>query len=293
MRTIDVAPGISLACSSVGEGEPLVLVMGVGAQMIFWPADFVEKLVSLGHRVIRFDNRDCGRSTWLRHLRAPSPMTALTRALAGLSVPAPYTLWDMANDIVALLDALEIERAHVAGISMGGMIAQCMAIQHPERMKSLASMHSSTGSRRHSIGDPRAYAALLAPGPKNRDEAAEHLVALYKVIGSPGFTLDWDEIRERGRRAYDRGANPAGFLRQWSAILASGSRDRALRSLSLPTLVIHGDSDRLVPVRSGRHTADCIPNARLEVIEGLGHDLPPVGRLRIAELLAWNTARAS
>jgi pimeloyl-ACP methyl ester carboxylesterase len=260
--------------------------------MVFWPDDFVQKLVELGHRVVRFDNRDVGKSTWLKQQRAPSPVAAITRALAGLPVQAPYTLWDMADDAVALLDALDIEQAHVAGISMGGMIAQCMAIRHAARVKSLTSMHSTTGSRRHSVGDPRAYAALLAAGPKNRDEAAEHLVRLYEVIGSPGFTLDWDEIRERGRQTFDRGANPAGFLRQWAAILATGSRDAALRELSLPSLVIHGDSDRLVPLRAGRHTAACIPSARLEVIEGLGHDLPPVARLRIAELLAWNTARA-
>jgi pimeloyl-ACP methyl ester carboxylesterase len=267
--------------------------MGVGAQRLFWPDDFVARLVEGGHRVIVFDNRDCGESTWLRHQRAPAPMATMTRAMAGLSISAPYTLWDMADDTVALFDALGLDRVHLAGISMGGMIAQCVAIRNPERVRSLTSMHSSTGSRRHSIGDPRAYAALLAPGPKNRDEAAEHLVQLYQTIGSPAYEQNWDELRERGRRAFDRGSNPAGFLRQWSAILASGSRDQALKAVQVPTLVIHGDADRLVPLRAGRHTARCIPNAHLEVIEGLGHDLPPAVRTRIAERIIAHAARAA
>ena len=293
MPRIEVRSGISLAYESHGEGDPLVLIMGVGAQRVFWPKDFVSRLVEHGHRVILFDNRDCGESTWLKDQRAPAPMAAMTRALAGLSISVPYTLWDMADDTVALFDALGIERAHLAGISMGGMISQCVAIRYPDRVRSLTSMHSSTGSRRHSIGDPRAYAALLAPGPKNRDEAAEHLVRLYQTIGSPAYEHDWEELRERGRQAFDRGSNPAGFLRQWSAILGSGSRDLALKDLQMPTLVIHGDADRLVPLRAGRHTARCIPNAHLEVIEGLGHDLPPGARERIADLLVWNAARAA
>lgn len=292
MPRVAVQDGVELAYEVHGEGEPFVLIMGVGAQHVFWPADFVESLVESGHQVVIFDNRDVGESTWLAHLRAPPPLVAITRAMAGLSVAAPYTLWDMADDTVLLMDALGIDRAHVAGISMGGMVAQCVAIRHPARVKSLASMHSTTGSRMHSIGDPRKYAALLAPGPQTRDEAGEHLVRLYRKIGSPAYEQDWDEVRARGRLAFDRGANPAGFLRQWSAILASGSRDRELGTLSVPTVVIHGSEDRLVPTRAGRHTAACIPDARLEIIDGLGHDLPPVARTRIAELLARNAERA-
>jgi len=293
MPSVTIRPGVDLAYDIHGEGDPIVLIMGVGAQMVFWPDEFIQVLVDRGHQVIRFDNRDVGESTWLDHLRPPAPMVALSRALAGLSVRAPYTLWDMADDTALLLDALDLESAHIAGISMGGMVAQCLAINHPTRVRSLASMHSTTGARRHSIGDPRAYAALLAPGPQTRDQAGEHLVRLYKNIGSPAYEQDWDEVRARGRAAFDRGANPAGFLRQWSAILASGSRDRQLAHLDLPTIVIHGSEDRLVPTRAGRHTARCIPNARLEVIDGLGHDLPPVARVRIAELLAENAARAA
>lgn len=292
MPRVEVGPGVSLHYEVYGHGDPLVLIMGVGAQMVFWPADFIAKLVECGHQVVIFDNRDCGESSWLDHLRPPAPMAALTRAMAGLAVGAPYTLWDMADDTVGLMDALGFERAHVAGISMGGMVAQCVAIRHPDRVRSLGSMHSTTGSRLHSIGDPRAYAALLAPSPKSRDEAAEHLVRLYKSIGSKAYEQDWDEVRARGRLAFDRGSNPAGFLRQWSAILASGSRDAALASVSVPSIVVHGSLDRLVPTRAGRHTARCIPAAHLEIVEGLGHDLPPVARLHIAEKLAWNAARA-
>ncbi len=292
MPKVTVQTGVELAYDTRGEGDPIVLIMGVGAQMVFWPDEFVNVLVERGHKVILFDNRDCGESTWLDHLRPPPPLVAMSRAFAGLDVNAPYTLWDMADDTVALMDALDIQDAHVVGISMGGMVAQCTAIRHPDRVRSLASMHSTTGSRRHSLGDPRAYRALLAPSPQTRDEAGEHLVRFYKAVGSPAYEQDWEEVRERGRRAFDRGSNPAGFLRQWSAILASGNRDRELGNLKMPTVVIHGAADRLVPTRAGRHTARCIPGSQLEVIDGLGHDLPPVARVRIAELISQNAARA-
>ena len=291
MRRVQVREGIELAVEVHGEGEPMVLIMGIGAQLIFWPADFVQALVQQGFQVITFDNRDCGESTWLDGVKAPQPLVAMSRALAGLSVRAPYTLWDMAADTAGLLDALGHESAHVVGISLGGMVAQCMAIAHPERVRSLASLHSTTGSRRHSIGDPRAYAALLSKRPSTRDEAAENLVRFYKKVGSPDFEQNWDEIRARGRLAFDRGANPAGFLRQWAAVLASGSRDDALRELAVPTVVIHGSEDRLVPTRAGRHTARCIPGATLEIIDGLGHDLPMAVRGRVVSSLATNARR--
>ena len=292
MSRVAIRDGVELAYDDHGAGDPFVLIMGIGAQRVFWPEDFVRRLVDRGHRVIVFDNRDVGESTWLRQLRAPPPMVAMTRALAGLEVQAPYTLWDMADDTALLMDALHIPCAHVAGISMGGMIAQSLAIRHPDRVRSLASMHSTSGSRLHSIGDPRKYAALLAPGPQTREEAAEHLVRLYRNIGSPAYEQDWEEVRARGRLAFDRGANPAGFLRQWAAILASGSRARELATVRVPTVVIHGSEDGLVPTRAGRHTASCVPGARFELIEGLGHDLPPGVRLRIADLLLENAARA-
>jgi len=293
MRRIDVRDGIRLAVEVHGEGEPLVLIMGIGAQLVFWPADLIQGLVRQGFQVITFDNRDCGESTWLDGVPTPQPLSTMTRALAGLSVPAPYTLWDMADDTVHLLDALGHDTAHVAGISLGGMVAQCVAIKHPTRVRSLASMHSTTGSRRHSIGDPRAYAALLSKRPQTRDEAGETLVRFYQKVGSTGFQHDWDEVRDRGRLAFDRGSNPAGFLRQWAAIMATGARDEALRKLDVPTVVVHGAVDRLIPTRAGRHTARCIRDARLEVIEGLGHDLPPGVRGRIVQHLAWNAGRAS
>ncbi len=293
MRSVKIRENLHLKAEVHGEGVPLVLIMGIGAQLVFWPADLIAGLVAEGYQVITFDNRDCGESTWLDGVQAPSPLSTISRALAGLPVHAPYSLWDMADDTVFLLDALGLERAHIAGISLGGMVAQCVAIKHPQRVISLASMHSTTGSRRHSVGDPRAYAALMSRRPQNRDEAGEALVHFYRSVGSKGFQNNWDEVRARGRLAFDRGSNPAGFLRQWAAIMATGVRDKALGALKIPTVVIHGAEDRLIPPRAGRHTARCIPNAHLEVIAGLGHDLPPGVRGRIVQHLAWNAERGS
>ncbi len=292
-QTIEVRPGIELAVDIQGEGAPLVLIMGIGAQMVLWPAAFVDGLVERGFQVIRFDNRDVGASTWLDGLRAPNPLSAMTLAMAGLPVSAPYTLWDMAEDTASLIQSLGHENAHVVGISMGGMIAQSLAIRHPTRVRSLVSMHSTTGSRLHSIGSPTAYGALLASRPRNRDEAAEHIVRLYQRIGSPRFPNDPDELREKGRQAFDRGSNPAGFLRQWAAILASGNRAEALRTVQAPSLVIHGSDDPLVPVRAGRHTAANLPGCHLEVIDGMGHDLPPAVHTRILDRIAWNAQRSA
>lgn len=291
-QTILVRPGIELAVEVVGEGEPVVLIMGIGAQMILWPAGFIDGLVARGFQVIRFDNRDVGKSTWLDGVRAPHPLTAMSFAMAGLPVSAPYTLWDMADDTAELIRALGHESAHVVGISMGGMIAQSLAIRHPSRVRSLVSMHSTTGSRFHSIGKPTAYGALLASRPTNRDEAAEHIVRLYQRIGSPRFPNDPDELREMGKIAFDRGANPSGFLRQWAAILASGNRAYALRSVQAPSMVVHGSADPLVPVRAGRHTAANLPGCHLEVIDGMGHDLPPSVHTRILDRIAWNAQRS-
>ncbi|MEZ4236869.1 MAG: alpha/beta fold hydrolase [Myxococcota bacterium] len=267
------ANGLDLAYDEQGDGPALLLVMGIGAQRILWPDGLVADLARR-FRVVRFDNRDVGQSTWLRDAPVPRPLPALLRALAKLPVSAPYTLSDMAADTVGLLDALGIARAHVVGASMGGMIAQHLAIEHPERVATLTSLMSGPGSVRHMLGAPRALRALLRPPPRTRDEAMDSAEQLFSVIGGriPG---DVAGIRDRAARQFDVGSNPAGFARQWAALLASGSRLAALRGVRAPTLVVHGTDDPLVPPRAGRATARAIPGAELLMIDGMGHDLPP------------------
>lgn len=260
--------------SSAGETRPLVLVMGIGAQLIYWPDAFCTRLTDRGFTVIRFDNRDVGLSTKLEGRRAPPLQTMISRVVAGLPIAAPYTLLDMADDLAGLLDHLGIERAHVVGASMGGMIAQTFAIAHPHRVRSLVSIMSHPGGRRYMLSSPRALRALLMPAPRSREEAMDRAEAFYQVVGSRGFERDVATIRERAGRAYDRCFYPPGFLRQLAAILASGSRREALRFVRSPAAVIHGSDDPLIPPRGGRATARALPNAELHLIEGMGHDLP-------------------
>ena len=278
--------GIELEVEVHGEGPPVVLVMGIGAQMILWPEGLVDALVAHGLQVIRFDNRDIGRSTWLDHLGVPSIAGMTTRAMMGMKVSAPYTLWDMALDTVGLLDGLGLHRAHVVGASMGGMIAQCMAIRHADRVQSLTSIMSTTGSRRHFRPQPRAMAALLGTRPTTRDEAQETFLRFTRAMAGTGFPVDEDAVRALAGRTWDRGNHPEGFMRQWAAILASGSRRRLLEQVALPTLVIHGSDDPLLIPEGGRATARAVPGARLEIIEGMGHSLPEGVWQRVADSVA-------
>ena len=270
------ANGIELEYDTFGrEDRPaLLLIMGLGAQMIFWHDDFCCALAERDLHVVRFDNRDVGRSTWLDEAGMPDVMAVMAAALQGRPVEAPYQLADMASDAAGLLDALEIRAAHVVGASMGGMIAQTLAIEHPERVRTLTSIMSTTGSRDLPPARPDAMAALLTPIPEDRDAAIERSVQVFRVIGSPGFPFDEADMRERAARAFDRGANPAGVVRQLVAILASGSRREALGAVRAPTLVIHGADDPLVPVEAGRDTAGAVPGAELLEVPGMGHDLP-------------------
>jgi pimeloyl-ACP methyl ester carboxylesterase len=265
--------GIELEYEVFGEGEPLLLVMGLGAQMILWADGFVDALVRRGFRVIRFDNRDSGLSTKVS-TRVGDPRRLMARRLLGMAVPAPYTLRDMAGDAVGLLDHLGIASAHVVGASMGGMIAQTMAIDAPTRVKSLTSIMSSTGARRHMLSKPRAIGALLRPRPNDRAEAIEGAVAFFRTCGGTTHQPDYEWLRETAGRAFDRAFNPAGFVRQLAAILASGSRREALARVRTPTTVIHGTVDPLVLPAGGVGTAKAIPGARFVPIEGMGHDLP-------------------
>ncbi len=268
------ANGIELEYDESGEGPPLVLIMGIGAQMILWPDDFVAELASAGFRVIRFDNRDVGKSSWLDHLGVPSLTRMTARAMMGVRVQAPYTLWDMAQDTVGLFDALELDRAHVVGASMGGMVAQCLAIRHRDRLRSMTSFMSTTGDRRLFRPNPRAVSALLGKRPATKEGVQEYFLHFTKVMSGTGWALDEAAVKERAALAFDRGHHPEGFMRQWAAILAGGNRTRELRGVTTPSLVIHGSQDPLLHPDGGRATARAIPGARLELVEGLGHSLP-------------------
>jgi pimeloyl-ACP methyl ester carboxylesterase len=281
------ANGIDIEIERIGEGgEPLVLVMGIGAQLVLWPDDFCEYLASRGFDVIRMDNRDVGRSTHLSHLPVPDPRMTLARAAFGLPIAAPYTLLDMARDVTGVLDALGLEKAHVVGASMGGMIVQTLAIAQPERVLSLTSIMSTTGDRRYMLGSqPNAFAALLGAVPRTREEAGERMVRTFTAIGSRTYPVDVDYARDLGARAFDRGSNPAGFARQMAAICAAGSRRAALQKLRVPTLVVHGSQDPLLHVAAGRATARLVPNAHLLELGDMGHDLPKPLRRTIADAI--------
>lgn len=273
--------GIELDYESLGDvGAPaILLIMGLGMPGIAWPDPFVDGLVAAGFRVIRFDNRDCGHSGKVAGGRLPDLRIAVARALLRRKVTAPYTLDDMASDSVGLLDTLCIDRAHLVGVSMGGMIAQNVAALYPQRVASLTSIMSSTGnpSMRVSLGKPRALRAILSRPASTSDveSLVEHYASVFGVIGSPGFAVDGELLRRNLRRIVNRGIHPGGTARQLLAILASGDRRPLLARIVAPTLVVHGSDDPLVPVAAGRDTALHIRGARLEIIRGMGHDLPP------------------
>lgn len=267
---------VELFYESMGEsaGPPVVLVMGLGAQMVLWPDGFCRSLVERGFRVIRFDNRDIGESTRLDHLEVPDVRRQMMRWFLGRPIRGPYGLEAMADDTVGLLDALDVPRAHLVGASMGGMISQLVAIRSPERVASLTSIMSNPGDRLSSLARPWALQALFKPLPRSREEAELRSLEVFRVIGSPGFLHDEDDIRQRAARAFDRGASPRGFLRQMTAVLAAGDRRPALRRVTAPSLVVHGTDDPLIPPRGGMQTAKAIPGAELLMVQGMGHDLP-------------------
>ncbi len=270
------ANGIELVYDTFGDrsAPPLLLVHGLGAQMISWDEEFCAGLAAQGYWVIRFDNRDIGRSSKFDAAGVPDIPAMMRQRAIGKPVQSPYTLTDMAQDAAGLLDALGIESAHVVGISMGGMIAQTLAICHPERLRTLTSIMSSTGAPGLPGPKPQAAWILVAPTPTERKAYIDHQVKLSRSLSGPGFAFDEALARERAVRFFERGLSPAGSARQLAAIMASGSRRDALQSLRIPTLVIHGDADPLVPVECGIDTARAIPGAKLMIVEGLGHGLP-------------------
>jgi pimeloyl-ACP methyl ester carboxylesterase len=284
------AAGVELCYETFGDpADPTVLlIMGLATQMIAWDERFCAMLVERGFHVVRFDNRDVGRSSRMKG----APPT-LGQLVARSKKAARYTLSDMAADAVSLLDHLGIERAHVVGASMGGMIAQTMAIEHPGRVLSLVSIMSNAGGRLRGQPKLAVYPALLKRAPAEREAYAQYTAKTYAMIGSPGFERDDEAVAERGRRAFDRGVSAAGSGRQLAAVLAGPPRKALLRQVRVPTLVIHGSADPLVSPSGGREVANAIPGAELKIIEGMGHDLPPGVWPPIVEGIAATAARAS
>jgi pimeloyl-ACP methyl ester carboxylesterase len=270
-------------------GDPsdpaLLLVMGLATQMVGWHDEFCEQLAARGFYAIRFDNRDIGRSKAQKY-----PVPTVKQLVLRDKRAARYTLDHMADDGFGLLDHLGIERAHVAGVSMGGMIAQTMAARRPDRVLSLASMLSNTGALWSGQPSPRLYPVLLKKPPRDRESYIEHAVWVFSKIGSAGFPRE--DLRDMAAKSYDRGLNPAGSSRQLAAIIASGDRTPLLRTILAPTVVIHGTADKLVPPSGGRATAKAIPGARLVLIEGVGHDLPRAAWPQMLDAIEENAARA-
>jgi pimeloyl-ACP methyl ester carboxylesterase len=282
--------GVELCHESFGDpSDPTVLlVMGLGTQMLGWWPEFCEQVAAQGYRVIRYDNRDVGRST---HFSGHAPPSLGELLLRRVKHPA-YTLEDMADDAAGLLEALGIDSAHVVGVSMGGMIAQMLAARHPAKVRTLVSIMSTTGATR--VGRPalKVLPFLMKPPATEREAAIERIVALFDVVGSPGFERDVAASRELAGMSFDRSSDRTGAGRQLGAILASGNRTKALASITAPTLVIHGTDDKMVAPSGGRATAKAIPGARLELIPGMGHDLPPALWPRFVRLIT-DQARAA
>lgn len=270
------ANGIEVEFDTFGSSEapPLLLIMGLGQQMIQWDEAFCQELARGPHFVIRFDNRDVGKSTWMHDAGVPNVLEVFHKIAAREPVKVPYLLADMAADTAGLLDALGIESAHVVGSSMGGMIAQTLSIREPQRVRTLTSIQSTTGAPDLPGPSDEVLQQVMRPPAFEREAAVEQGVQMWRTIGSPGFPFDEARTREKVATAFDRGFNPAGGARQLAAIAASGSRRDALRNVQRPCLVIHGREDALVPLAGGEDTARAVPGAGLHVVEGMGHDLP-------------------
>jgi pimeloyl-ACP methyl ester carboxylesterase len=267
--------GIELCYDTFGDPEalPIVLIMGLAAQMIAWDEEFCAQLAARGYHVIRFDNRDAGLSTRLESAGVPNVASALMAAAAGQPIQAAYLLRDMAQDVVGLLDALQIPTAHVVGASMGGAIAQTLALHHPARLRTVTSIMSTTSAPGLPPPTPEALRALLSPAPGDLAAYLEYHAQVWRVLRVGRFPLDEARDPLRARQIFERGLNPAGVARQLTAMLGSGSRREALGSVRTPMLVIHGEADPLIPLACGIDTAESVPGSTLVIVKGMGHAL--------------------
>jgi pimeloyl-ACP methyl ester carboxylesterase len=281
--------GIEIEYETFGDAEapPLLLIMGLSMQMIGWDEAFCAELAARGFHVVRFDNRDVGLST-----RIDAPLPNVPAIFMGDHASVAYTIDDMAADVAGLLDALGMPSAHVVGASMGGMIAQMLAIRYPEKVRSLCSIMSATGNRRVGQPKPEAIMMLMTPPPADRAAFLDHAVVLWRTIGSPGFPFDEAKVRARMNRSFERGHDPAGAARQFGAIAAARDRTAELAKVRCPVLVIHGAADPLIAPDGGEATARAIPGAELMLIPGMGHDVPEALWGRIQEAIVANAARA-
>ena len=271
------ANGVTLEYETHGDpaNPPLLLIMGLGAQLTLWPIELVEALVARGYHVIRYDNRDIGLSTKFTHAGVPELPAVMMALMSGKMPALPYMLTDMADDAAALLTALGIDKAHIVGASMGGMIAQLVAINHPGRVLSLTSIMSTTGNPALPPAKPEAMAALMErPATAELTDILALGLRISRAIGSPGYPAPEDRLRERIKRDFRRSFHPTGAARHMAAIMADGDRRERLKRVTAPTLVIHGEDDPLVPVEGGKDTAAAIPGAKLLTIPRMGHDLP-------------------
>ncbi|HET7173543.1 MAG TPA: alpha/beta hydrolase [Nocardioidaceae bacterium] len=293
-RTARLAGGLELCYDTFGDaGDPaLLLVMGLAGPLTWWPVGLCEMLADRGFHVIRYDNRDVGRSTSLAWLSA-GRADVVKAFVLGQRYASPYTMADLAADAVGLLDALEVERAHVVGASMGGMIVQTLTVEHPRRVRSLTSVMSSTGRRWVGWQDPRLLPLLFAPEPASRSEYVARSAKTWAVLGSPAYPASAAEVAERAGVTFDRGVSSAGTLRQMLAVLTQPDRTAALRAVDAPTLVVHGLADRMVHVSGGRATAAAVRGSELICVPGMGHDLPEQLWPMLAAAIARNAARAA
>ena len=290
-QTASLPDGIEICYQTFGDptDRPLLLVMGLGGPMTWWPVDLCHQLAGEGFFVIRYDNRDTGRSTRLRQHRVSDQ--DLVKAFLGRRVRVPYSLRDMARDGIHLLDHLDIDAAHVVGVSMGGMIGQTMAIEHPDRVLSLVSIMSTTGRRTQGFQHPMLLPALLRRAVGGEEEYVEGSVKFSKLIGSPGFPEDDDVVRARARETWKRGVNFHDTKRHMIAVVTQRDRTEGLRGLRIPVTVVHGRNDKMVHVSGGRATAAAVPGARLVLVPGFGHNLPSGMFDTFTEAILTNAAR--
>lgn len=268
--------GIQIEYETFGNpaSPTLLLIIGLGCQLIHWQRDFCETIANHGYHVIRFDNRDSGLSTKIDGFDMGDVMAKIGALFMKQEVPVPYGIEDMAKDAVGLLDHLKIDKAHICGMSMGGFIAQTIAVNHPKRLLSLISIYSSPGNRREFMPTQDVMEFMMTPEPTERKAFIEHSVAYLKLVSGSGIPLDEAYCRRLAGESYDRSFYPAGVLRQYMAILSQKDRGDALKKVSVPALVIHGDQDPMIPLAAGEATADALADATLKIINGMGHDLP-------------------